>query len=74
MFRAAAEAMLDSVTWSSPVRDAGGEIVDFRYKYVNDAYCALIGVEREHVLGRRLGELYPHFPGSERFERLPPGG
>jgi len=67
-FRVAAESTLDSLTILSPVRDAGGEIVDFRLRYVNDAYCALVGLERERVIGRRVGELFPHFPGSERFE------
>ena len=67
-FRVAAESMLDSLTIVSPVRDARGEIVDFRHKYVNDAYCALSGFGREQVLGRRLGEVYPGFLGSERFE------
>jgi PAS domain S-box-containing protein len=67
-FRVAAESMLDSLTILSPVRDAGGEIVDFRLQYVNDAYCELVGLERERVIGRRVGELFPKFPGSERFE------
>ena len=67
-FRVAAESMLDSLTILSPLRDAAGEIVDFRLRYVNDAYCALVGVERERVLGRRVGDLFPQFPGSERFE------
>ena len=67
-FRVAAESTLDSLTILSPVRDAGGEIVDFRLQYVNDAYCELVGLERERVIGRRVGELFPKFPGSERFE------
>jgi PAS domain S-box-containing protein len=67
-FRVAAESMLDSLTILAPVRDAGDEIVDFRLRYVNEAYCALVGVERERVLGRPVGELFPQFPGSERFE------
>ena len=67
-FRVAAESTLDSLTILSPVGDAGGEIVDFRVQYVNDAYCELVGLERERVIGRRVGELFPKFPGSERFE------
>ena len=67
-FRVATESMLDSLTILSPVREAGGEIVDFRLRYVNDAYCALVEMDRERVLGRRVGELFPEFPGSERFE------
>ncbi|MGZ6693368.1 MAG: GAF domain-containing protein [Solirubrobacteraceae bacterium] len=67
-FRVAAESMLDSLAIISPVRDCGGEIIDFRLRHVNDAYCALMGLERERVVGHRLGELFPGFPGSERFE------
>ena len=67
-FRVAAESMLDSLAILSPVRDDSGEIVDFRLRHVNDAYCALVGLERELVVGHRLGELFPLFPGSQRFE------
>ena len=65
--RVAADAMLDSFAILSPVRDERGEIVDFRFKYGNDAYCALVGFTREQVLGRRIGELFPQFQGSQRF-------
>ncbi len=67
-FRVAAESMLDSLAIVSPDRDAEGEIIDFRFRFVNDAYCVLVGVEREQLLGHRLGELFPQFPGSEHFE------
>ena len=66
-FRATAASLLDSFTIVSPVRDPGGEIIDFRHEYVNDAYCALVGFDRERLLGHRLGELFPQFPGSDRF-------
>ena len=66
-FRAAAESMLDSVTIVSPVRGDDGEIVDFCYEYVNDARCALVGFDREQLLGHRIGELFPEYPGSDRF-------
>ncbi len=66
-FRVAAESMLDSLAILSPVRDRRGEIIDFRLRYVNDAYCALVDLDRERVVGHRLGELFPGFPGSERF-------
>jgi GAF domain-containing protein len=66
-FAATAGSLLDSFTIVSPVRDPGGEIIDFRHEYINDAYCALVGFGRERLLGHRLGELFPRFPGSERF-------
>ena len=67
-FDAALGSMLDSVTIVSPVRGDRGGIVDFRYEYVNDAHCALVGFDREQLLGHRLGELFPKYPGSDRFE------
>ena len=66
-FRATAASLLDSFTIVSPVRDPGGEIIDFRHEYINDAYCGLVGFDRERLLGHRLGELFPQFPGSDRF-------
>jgi PAS domain S-box-containing protein len=66
-FRAAAGSLLDSFTIVSPVRDPRGEIIDFRHEYVNDAYCALVGFDRERLVAHRLGELFPRFPGSDRF-------
>ena len=66
-FRATAGSLLDSFTIVSPVRDPGGEIIDFRHEYINDAYCALVGFDRERLLRHRLGELFPQFPGGNRF-------
>ena len=66
-FRAAAESMLDALAIVSPVRDPGGEIIDFRHEYVNDAYCALVGFDQGQLLDHRLGELFPQFGGSDRF-------
>jgi len=66
-FRAAVGSMLDAFMVISPVRDDGGEIVDFRYEYVNDAHCRLVGFDREQLLGHLIGELFPYYPGSDRF-------
>ncbi len=66
-FRAAVGSMLDAVFVVSPVRGDGGEIVDFCYEYVNDAHCELVGFDREQLLGHRIGELFPDYPGSDRF-------
>ena len=66
-FGAAAGSMLDALFVVSPVRDDRGEIVDFRYEYVNDAHCKLVGFNREQLLGHRIGQLFPDYPGSDRF-------
>ena len=67
-FQAAIRTMLDAVAIVSPVRDETGEIVDFRYDYANDAHCELVGRDREQLLGRRVGEVFPDWSRSERFE------
>jgi PAS domain S-box-containing protein len=67
-FRVAAESMLDGFTILSPVRDDDGQITDFRYRYVNDAYCGLVGFDRGRLLDHRVGEVFPQFLGSARFE------
>ena len=67
-FQAAIRTMLDAVAIVSPVCDEAGEIVDFRYDYANDAHCELVGRDREQLLTRRLGEVFPGWVQSERFE------
>jgi len=66
-FRAAAESTIDGFAIISPVHDDRDEIVDFRYEYVNDAYTRLVRFERDQLLGRRLGEVFPGFTDSDRF-------
>ena len=66
-FEAAVGSMLDTFAIISPVRDEHGEVVDFRWEYVNDAYCELVGFDRGQLVGHRLVELLPGFPASERF-------
>ena len=66
-FRAAIESTLDALAIISPVRDPADKVIDFRCEYVNNAYCALVGLDREQLIGHRFGELFPQFPGSDRF-------
>ena len=61
------EAMPDSFAIASPVYGDDGSVVDFRWEYVNDAYCTLMGFDRETLLQQRGSELFPDFRGSERF-------
>jgi diguanylate cyclase (GGDEF)-like protein/PAS domain S-box-containing protein len=51
--------MFDPLTLMEPVRDAAGRVVDFTYAVVNPAACVWIGLDRDHLLGRRLLELFP---------------
>jgi hypothetical protein len=41
------------------LRDADDTIVDFRYEYVNPAFCRTIGESADALVGHRLLELYP---------------
>ena len=66
-FDAAVGSMLDAFTIISPVRDDEGGIVDFRWEYVNDSYCELVGFDRAQLVAHRLVELFPGFPASEPF-------
>jgi PAS domain S-box-containing protein len=66
-FRVAVESLIDAFTIISPVRDERGQIVDFRWRYVNAAYCALLGCERDELAGRRGSELFPDFPDGDPF-------
>ena len=52
-------SIIDPFVLGEPVSDASGRVVDFIYADVNPAACAFIGLDREHLLGRRLLELFP---------------
>ena len=56
---AALEILFDPYVIAEPVRDADGSVVDFIYTEANPAACAWIGVDRDHLLGRRMLEVYP---------------
>jgi hypothetical protein len=50
---------LGPVAVMTALRDADDTIVDFRYEYVNPAFCAALGETAEALVGGRLLELYP---------------
>lgn len=50
---------LGPVAVMTALRDADDTIVDFRYEYVNPAFCAALGESAEGLVGGRLLELYP---------------
>lgn len=53
-FLAAAEANLDAFSLLESVRNDSGEIVDFRFLYVNANTERMIGMPRSEILGRTL--------------------
>lgn len=64
---------LDPFGIYSAIRDASGEIVDFRVEYVNDAASRANGMAREEQVGRSVLEILPAHLESGLFEHLLPG-
>jgi diguanylate cyclase (GGDEF)-like protein/PAS domain S-box-containing protein len=58
-FVAAAESNLNNFYIFDSVRDADGEVVDFRFRYVNSVGAHFIGREPAEVVGRLLSEVVP---------------
>jgi len=67
-FRAAVEHLLDPLALLCAVRDDEGQVVDFRYEYVNPAHVEQAAVTAEDVLGRRLLEVHPQAACSGLFD------
>ena len=65
--RAAFEAVCDGLVVLSPVR-VDGEIVDFRFDYINDAGCRLSGMPRERHIGNLISDVLPGFRESGLFD------
>lgn len=53
------QSVFDPYVLAELVRDQSGRVVDFRYIETNPAACAWIGVDRDHLLGRRMLEVFP---------------
>jgi PAS domain S-box-containing protein len=69
-FRVAQELSLDAFTILDSVRDESGNIVDFRWQYVNPAAARLLNSERVQLEGRRLLEVLPgNKANSDLFAR-----
>ncbi len=58
-FLAAMESSLDSFYIFESVRNDGGEIVDFRFTFVNRVGAQLINLTPDQILGHALCELVP---------------
>jgi PAS domain-containing protein len=58
-FVAAAESSLDSFCIFESIRDTNGEIVDFRFSYVNGIGARLLGREARQIIGASVCEVVP---------------
>ncbi|HTD95612.1 MAG TPA: EAL domain-containing protein [Edaphobacter sp.] len=65
---AAAESSTDSVFMFDSVRDASGEISDFKFTFLNRNGAQMIGIDREGAIGRNLYEVFPALRDTARFE------
>lgn len=57
--RAVLDSSLDPRVILGAVRDASGQIVDFRFEDANDKACDAMGMSREHMIGQRLLDIFP---------------
>ena len=72
-FLAAANSSLDSIYIITSIRDASGEIEDFRFTYANPNAGRLVSLAPEQVVGQRLCELVPFNRTSgllEKYKRV----
>jgi diguanylate cyclase (GGDEF)-like protein len=69
-FLAAAETSLDAFGLFESVRNDAGEIIDFRFLYVNANAERLVGRPRSDLLGQTLGSLTPIVSTSSMFARF----
>jgi PAS domain S-box-containing protein/putative nucleotidyltransferase with HDIG domain len=65
----AVDTAIDPFFVLDAVRDEDGSVVDFRYRYVNDAGIALYQRTRSDVIGHTLLELFPVVTSLRIFEQ-----
>ncbi len=58
-FRTSAETLLGGFAILSAVRDSNGQIIDFKYEYINEAGCKMNQKPHEEHMGKTLLELLP---------------
>ena len=63
------EAELDGHVILAAVRDDGGQLTDMLIEEVNPAGCAILGVARSDLVGRRLLEVSPEAGPAGRLAR-----
>jgi diguanylate cyclase (GGDEF)-like protein len=68
-FRTAAENSLDDIYLFSGIPDASGNIVDFRFAYINPVAERRLRARRETLLGRSLSEVRPYAVSSGLIQR-----
>lgn len=67
-FQASIDSMMDCFGIFSSIRDASGQIIDFRIDFLNEAACQNNQMPREQHLGRGLCEILPGHRESGLFD------
>lgn len=62
--------MFDALLVFTPVRDAGGRVVDFRYEYANAATADHLAYVPEELVGSTVLEIVPHIREFDVFDAL----
>lgn len=68
--RATLDGMLDPIAIVEPVRDDERHVVDFSYLAVNPAACGWLGLDRDRLLGMRMGASFPEVESSGLLRQL----
>jgi hypothetical protein len=68
--RAALDEIGHPVSVATSVRDANGDIVDFRLVFINAAAASWTGQPRDAIIGRLVGETLPALKTNGLFEEL----
>lgn len=68
-FRAAAESSLDAFYILRAVVNDAGQVADFVFTYANTRAESQFYLPREHLLGQRIGELFPILRSAGFLER-----
>ncbi len=66
-FRGALLASLDALFILEPIRDGGGRVVDFVYREVNEAGCAMACLPPHLLIGARMTALFPTVARGDGF-------
>jgi diguanylate cyclase (GGDEF)-like protein/PAS domain S-box-containing protein len=66
---AAAESSTDAVFMYDSVRDANGEIQDFKFTFLNRNAERMIGMSRLQAIGENLFDIFPSMRNAGHFEK-----
>jgi diguanylate cyclase (GGDEF)-like protein/PAS domain S-box-containing protein len=64
---ATAESSADAVLMYDCIRNFHGDIIDFKFTFLNRSAERMIGMDREQVLGKNLAEVFPALREPARF-------